>query len=68
MSGNRSSRLRILVLRDPGFQLDGQDTGSGEITAMLEQEPSFKVSESAARAQPATVRPLALPTAATSTW
>ena len=46
--GNRTSRLRILVLRDPGFQLDGQDTGSGEITAMLEQEPSFKVSESAA--------------------
>ena len=48
MSSNRTSRLRILVLRDPGFQLDGQDTGSGEITQMLEQEPSFKVSESAA--------------------
>ena len=48
MSNNRASRLRILVLRDPGFQLDGQDTGSGEITRMLEQEPSFKVTESAA--------------------
>src|SRR3954451_14429342 len=48
MSGNRASRLRILVLRDPGFQLDGQDTGAGEITQMLEQEPSYKVTESAA--------------------
>ena len=48
MSGNRTSRLRILVLRDPGFQMDGQDTGTGEVTQMLEEEPSFKVTESAA--------------------
>ncbi len=48
MSGNRTSRLRILVLRDPGFQLDGQDTTTGAITQMLEEEPSFKVTESAA--------------------
>jgi pilus assembly protein CpaE len=43
-----SSRLRVLVLRDPGFQLDGQDTDSGDLTAALEEETTFKVSESAA--------------------
>ena len=48
MSGSRTSRLRILVLRDPGFQLDGQDTTTGAITQLLEEEPSFKVTESAA--------------------
>jgi pilus assembly protein CpaE len=45
---SRNARLRILVLRDPGFQLDGQETDSGMVTAMLEEEPSFKVTESAA--------------------
>ena len=44
----RVSRLRILVLRDPGFQLDGQETDVGIITSVLEQDPTFKVSESAA--------------------
>jgi pilus assembly protein CpaE len=43
-----STRLRILVLRDPGFQLDGQDTESGDLTAVLEEDQSFKVTESAA--------------------
>jgi pilus assembly protein CpaE len=45
---SRNARLRILVLRDPGFHLDGQETDSGVITAALEEEPSFKVTESAA--------------------
>jgi pilus assembly protein CpaE len=44
----RTSRLRILVLRDPGFQLDGQESEIGIITGILEQDPTFKVSESAA--------------------
>jgi pilus assembly protein CpaE len=44
----RAQRLRVLVLRDPGFQLDGQDTEVGAITELLEEEPSFKVTESAA--------------------
>ncbi len=47
MSG-RTSRLRILVLRDPGFQLDGHETDMGAITLMLEEDPTLKVSESAA--------------------
>lgn len=45
---SRTSRLRVLVLRDPGFQLDGHETDVGPITSMLEQDPTFKVSESAA--------------------
>lgn len=47
MSG-RTSRLRILVLRDPGFQLDGHETDMGAVTLMLEDDPSFKVTEGAA--------------------
>lgn len=43
-----STRLRVLVLRDPGFQLDGQDNESGDLTAVLEEDQSFKVTESAA--------------------
>ena len=47
MSG-RTSRLRILVLRDPGFQLDGHETDMGAVTLMLEEDPTFRVTESAA--------------------
>jgi pilus assembly protein CpaE len=47
MSG-RTSRLRILVLRDPGFQLDGNETDMGAVTLMLEEDPTLKVTESAA--------------------
>ncbi|MFN8635834.1 MAG: AAA family ATPase [Chloroflexota bacterium] len=45
---NRTSRLRVLVLRDPGFNLDGQESDVGAITELLEEEPTFKVTESAA--------------------
>lgn len=45
---SRTSRLRVLVLRDPGFQLGGNDSDVGEITECLEEEPSFKVSENPA--------------------
>ncbi|MCC6175036.1 MAG: AAA family ATPase [Chloroflexi bacterium] len=46
MSGP-TNRLRILILRDPGFQMGAED-GPGELTGVLEGEPSFKVSESPA--------------------
>ena len=45
MSTNRTTRLRILVLRDPGFQMGDQETGLGDVTTVLETEPSFKVTE-----------------------
>jgi pilus assembly protein CpaE len=45
---NRTTRLRVLVLRDPGFQMGDQDTGTGDVTTVLEAEPSFKVIESPA--------------------
>jgi pilus assembly protein CpaE len=45
---SRNARLRVLILRDPGFQLDGQESDSGLLTAALEEEASFKVTESAA--------------------
>lgn len=45
---NRNSRLRVLVLRDPGFNLDGQESDLGAITELLEDDPTFKVTESAA--------------------
>ena len=35
-------------LRDPGFQLDGDESGTGDLTAILEEDPSFRVTESAA--------------------
>ena len=48
MSNSRTSRLRVLILRDPGFQLDGDDSGTGDLTAILEEDASFRVTESAA--------------------
>jgi pilus assembly protein CpaE len=48
MSNSLNTRLRILVLRDPGFQLDGQDNESGDLTTALEEDASFRVTESAA--------------------
>ena len=35
MSNTLNARLRVLVLRDPGFQLDGQDTESGDFRLKL---------------------------------
>jgi pilus assembly protein CpaE len=45
---NRSTRLKVLVLRDPGFQMSDQETSIGDVTTVLEGEPSFKVTESPA--------------------
>ena len=43
----RGSKLRILVLRDPGFQMD--DSASlGEVSAALGESPNIKVSEATA--------------------
>lgn len=42
---NRATRLRVLVLRDPGFQMGDQETGAGDVTNVLETEPSFRVTE-----------------------
>jgi pilus assembly protein CpaE len=44
----RATRLRVLVLRDPGFQMGDQDSDIGDVTTVLETEPSFKVAESPA--------------------
>ena len=42
---NRATRLRVLVLRDPGFQMGDQESGAGDVTNVLETEPSFRVTE-----------------------
>ena len=43
----RASRLRVLVLRDPGFGVSGDDDSS-EVAAILSEDPALKVSESTA--------------------
>ncbi len=43
----RASRLKLLVLRDPGFGLDS-DAGAGAAASILGQDPSLKVIESTA--------------------
>jgi pilus assembly protein CpaE len=45
---NRTTRLKVLVLRDPGFQMGDQETSTGDVTTVLGGEPSFKVTESPA--------------------
>jgi pilus assembly protein CpaE len=45
MNPRASARLRVLVLRDPGFQMGDQETGAGDVTTVLEADSSFRVTE-----------------------
>ena len=42
----RGSKLRVVVLRDPGFRLDG-DATLGEFMAVLAEDPILVVTEGA---------------------
>ncbi|MFN8525176.1 MAG: AAA family ATPase [Chloroflexota bacterium] len=44
---NTNVKLKVLVLRDPGFRMD-DDVTVGEVTTILEEQPNLKVAEGAA--------------------